>query len=299
VIIGPISPEFLGESRGGGARLRGLYADSFNYAIYFVGAFLIVIYFYLKKHKAKTKRELRNFIFLIGICAIGLISIKHTATWTVILSLIILFVFIQLQAGKGLWFIIILFGLFLPVFGQYIYESQINPLISKEFRVIEGEEPVERSFNGRASRWLQYYEWWGKMDPISQYFGVQHSGGSEASVMVSGKTHNDFIRIFFLTGVPGFIAYISFLFSVLFAGLKASREKLFLFVGTFLIVFLYSVSALPTLYPTLLYFIIPIFIHAVKFNKPKILYYEKAKNINLREAASPVYGPGNSYRNNS
>ena len=49
VIFGAITPEYASAGRGGGARIRGEYADSMNYASFLVGSFLVVAYFFLGK----------------------------------------------------------------------------------------------------------------------------------------------------------------------------------------------------------------------------------------------------------
>jgi hypothetical protein len=180
------------------------------------------------------------------------------------------------------------------LFGQILYETQINPLIQKEFVVIEGRAPVERAFNGRMFRWLNYYEWWQDMDSFSQVFGVSTSGFDKSHIMVSGNTHNDFIRLFFLTGLPGLIAYVTFLFGTFKIGFKQQRDKMFLIVGAVIIMFLYSMSALPTLYSPLLYFIIPIFVYALKLKKLNRLYEAKKTYMYTGETPATILRSGNS-----
>jgi hypothetical protein len=112
------------------------------------------------KSSAEKKISLKPAVLILVIVFIGLISIKHTASWVIAFSLIILWFLVQMKDFKGFVIGLIFFLIIAPIGGQYIYETQINPLIEKEFRVIEGDAPIERSFNGRMSRWVVYFDFW-------------------------------------------------------------------------------------------------------------------------------------------
>jgi len=297
-IFSPIDPQFVSRGRVGGARSSGFYADLFTYAIYLTGLFLINGYFYFRKQIYGIKTTTINPILLLVVIFIGLISIKHVASWFAMGSLLLLFGLLQLRSRKGIVMVLFLFGILLPVISQTIYETQIDPLIRKEFVVMEGRAPVERAFNGRMYRWLNYYDWWLNMNTFSQVFGVSSSGFEKANVMVTGNTHNDFIRLFFLTGFPGLILYLAFLITITRFALRLPRDKMFLIIGAVFTVVLYSLSSLPTLYSSLLYLIIPIFVHALSFSKVTSLNAAQTQNINFRQAPAPVLRSGYSNEDN-
>jgi hypothetical protein len=298
-IFGPLNPQVLSKGRGGGERAIGFYADIFNYAILLTGVFLINGYFYFKQQLLRSNIVKINFFLLLPLILIGLISIKHVASWFVVGALLLLFGLLQLKSRKGIVIALFLFGIIFPFLGQTIYETQVDPLIQKEFVVIEGRAPVERAFNGRMYRWLNYYDWWLDMNTFSKVFGVSTSGFEKATVMVTGNTHNDFIRLFFLTGVPGLLFYLIFLFNLIMIGLRLTKDKMFLIIGSVFVIILFSLSSLPTLYSSLLYLIIPIFVHALSFKKVNNISGKKAYSPYPRQAAPALYGSGNSYKDHS
>jgi hypothetical protein len=263
LVFGPISAQELTESRGGGARFQGGYADVMNYAIYASGAFLIQSYFFIKKSaiiKGRTKRTVQ-LITVYVFCFTTFVVIKQTASWGVIIALAGLFLFFNLRTKKGI--LILLLSLPILVFlGSRIYSSKIQPLIQKEVMVIEGDADVDRSFNGRMSRWKKYFAIWEEMPLSSNLLGVNLSGHKAAPVMISGGMHNDFVRLLFLSGVVGLVFYLLFLFSLIKRVLVMKMPEQFLVLGAIGVVLLYSVSTCPLNYAPFIYYIFPIFAYA-------------------------------------
>jgi hypothetical protein len=296
-IIGPISPEQLSTTRGGGERYRGFYADSFNYAIYLIAATLVSLYFLLKNKLFnlkffKAKNAIIFFIFII----LTLIAIKHTATWAVFTMLFSLFILFQFTDLKGWAIASVILFIFLPIIGQYLYEKEVRPLVQKEISVIEGEKNIESSFNGRMTRWIKYTGIWEEMSVINKFFGVASSDKKEKSPMISGHMHNDFLRIMFLSGIIGLVFYLSFLSSILLKSKNYSIPIRYLIISSVLVIILFSISATPTFYPNLLYFIYAIFAYA----SLRTTDYETQKESRYPwQAAAAVYGTGNRYRNYS
>ena len=262
-LFNPIAGEMVSEGRGGGLRYRGGYADVMNYAVYIIGAFLISGYFFLsKKHAKQIRRSDVYKIILVGIiCVLGLGSIIHTSSWAVFTALFGLFMLFYLRSAKSL-----LMGLFviitLSFLSQIVYESQIRPLIAKEIRVYEGESKIEASFNGRMGRWKRYFAIWQKMPYISHVVGVSTSRFKEVTTMVGGGMHNDYIRILFLSGIIGLMVYLIFIFSIFKRGNRLEPPEKFLVTGAVFSILMYSVSALPTLYTSLMYLFLSIFAYA-------------------------------------
>ena len=72
---------------------------------------------------------------------------------------------------------------------------------------------------------------------------------------VGTGSHNDFVRILFFTGFLGLTVYLLILINI-FRRLKyLCSSDYFLALGTFMILFMYSVSTCPTLYAPLIYII--------------------------------------------
>jgi hypothetical protein len=273
LIFGAITPEYLSEGRGGGARMQGAYADIMNYAIYITGAFLIRCYFFLRSVRLKqvNTRKIINLGIVLLICFIGLISIKQTSSWVVIIFLISLFILFNLNNKKGLISILLLIP-FLIVFGKSTYKSNIAPLIEKEYRVINGDADIERSFNGRMTRWVKYFNIWSEMPIASNIFGSALSGHKKVPTMLSGGMHSDFVRVIFLSGILGLIFYLLFFMNLASRVKKVPLPERFLIFGAIGSVLLFSVSTTPLLYVPLIYFIYPIFAYAAL---PKSLLLEK------------------------
>lgn len=266
----------ISESRGGGLRFAGGYADIMNFAIYIIGGMIIFSYFYLENKEVNWKKNRKSLylICFILISIAGLYAIKHTASWGVFLMIFGLLVFALAFSRKAQpVLLVIIFGV--GLLGQVIFESAIKPLLAKEVRVIEGEIPVERSFNGRAVRWKKYFLVWEKMDMFSHLFGVSLSnfeGGSDLSragledrpsdkspIMISGGMHSDFVRVFFMTGIFGLGVYLFFLLGIFRRARFLDKPERFLVTSAVLTVVLYSLSANPLLYQPLMNLILPIF----------------------------------------
>ena len=263
LIFEPISTQMITENRGGGARYQGGYADIMNYAIYASAAFLIKSYFFLQKVKQK-RTNLKKVIQLISVyafCFTALIAIKQTASWGVLTALFALFILFNLGNRKGVVLLLISMPILIYL-GSRIYSSKVQPLIQKEVSVIEGEENVDRSFNGRMSRWKKYFEVWNDMPLISNLFGVNFSGHKLAPVMISGGMHSDYVRLLFLSGLIGLIFYLLFLFSLLKRVLSMQVPEQFLVMGAIGIVLLYSITTCPLNYAPFIYYIFPILAYA-------------------------------------
>lgn len=275
LIFGAISPEYLSEGRGGGARMQGGYADIMNYAIYFTGAILIQCYFFLRSAQVKavdSKKSIK-FVLVLVLCFVGLISIKQTSSWAVAFLVFGLFVFYNLKSIKG-FLIILLFSPLLVYVGVATFNSKIEPLIEKEYKVIEGKSNIEASFNGRMSRWVKYFGIWTEMSIGSNLLGTPFSNDKVSSTMISGGMHSDFVRVIFLTGILGLLLYLSFLSLILKKGIGLPTPEKFLVISAIGSTILYSISATPLLYVPYLYYIIPIFCYAA-LPKPILLLNEK------------------------
>jgi O-antigen ligase len=264
--IHPLDPHHVSEGRGGGTRLRGEYGDSMSYAVYFIGTFLIYSYFYLDKvfaERKKVKVPTGKLLLIFLLCLYGIINIRHVSTWSVFVVILSLFVFFNSKNVKGVMVVFFVGLIILPFFARQIYESQIRPLIEKEFAVMTGEKDVEYAFNGRVQRWERYFDIWDKMPGFARFFGVSFSGFKEVPTMIGGGMHNDYIRITFLSGIFGVCLYVLFIISVFFQRNRFRPPERYLILSACGATLLYSMSTLPSLYLALMNYTFPIFAFAM------------------------------------
>jgi len=269
--IAPINPELLSANRGGAARMQGAYADIMNYAIYAIGALIIKCYFFLSKSRLKQVRIKNRFnlALVMLFCLGGLLAIKQSSSWGVALSIGILFILFNLNSVKGKFAVILLMPVFLFA-GQRVFTSKIEPLIEKEYEVIEGDADLDRSFNGRMSRWKKYFSIWAEMPISSNLVGTPLSGDKVSSVMVSGGMHSDYVRVLFFTGIIGLSTYLLFFVNIVKRVRFLKRPEIFLILAVSLTVLLFSVTTTPLLYIPLSYFMFPVFAYAA-LPKPILL----------------------------
>ncbi len=262
LLVHPLTPEYVSEGRGGGSRLRGNFADSVSYGIYFIGAFITMSYFFLEKVYSKVKSggapTLKLFLIFV-VCVAGVISLRHVSTWAVFLICIAWLLYYNSQNIRGLAVVIVIGLVVLPIFAQPIYNEFIAPLLQKEINVIEGNSDIQFGLNGRISRWQRYFEVWSEMSPVAQFLGVSFSNFKEAPIMVGGGMHSDYVRILFLSGIIGVSVYVLFIFALIFGWQKLRKPERFLFFSTFSALVLYSVSTLPMIYLPFINYVFPIF----------------------------------------
>jgi hypothetical protein len=255
-------PIHIGYSRGI-ERISGGYADVMNYAIYLSFGFLILAYFYInhKTTNQSLKIKLPFLIAAIIFCIAGFISISHTVSYAVFVSLLLLFVTsIARKYTIISFFLIIIFWIALFIYGDKFYQERIDPLVAKEVEVIKGTRDETQLFHGRMARWQ--YAWANFKDaPVIAWLFGYPTSLEDPFFNISIGIHNDYLRIFYFTGILGLLAYILFLFNLW-------RRKKFLYLadkyllnGTMVILFLYSVSTTPTFYANFLYILFSIFVY--------------------------------------
>lgn len=263
LLIGPINPEYLTESRGGEARIQGGYADIMNYAIYITGALIFKLYSYLENFKRKTLNVNRilDAVFVLFFCFLGLTAIKQTASWGVFFAVMVIFLFFNLKNKITLGFVVLSLPLILYA-GILTFESKIEPLIKKEFQVLEGEREARFLLNGRVSRWLSVFDEWEEMNILCKMFGTSFSGSPNLPYFISGAMHSDYIRMLFLTGILGLLFYLLFYLSLFKKSLNLNGADRFLLLSSLVATLLFSISTNPLLYSPYLYFVFPIFAYA-------------------------------------
>ncbi len=262
--VNPIAVEYISSGRGGGSRIRGAYADIMNYAIYIELFFVIISYYFISNLYRKNALQIKAW-HLIG-CMLfvfyGLTRIKHVSTWTVTLVVFALLMLHNLRNARGFIFAVLFLTVIGSFFAQDIYNSQLEPLIGKELKVVSGESKPDHALNGRMSRWEKYFEIWEQMPVENHFIGITSANFPETDNMIGGGMHSDYVRLLFLTGFIGVGMYVLFILGMGTMYPILNIPEKFLLSSTVLAVLLWSVSTIPTLYAPLLYFVFPVFAYA-------------------------------------
>lgn len=251
LIFQPIRLEY---SRGI-ERIQGGYADVMNYAIYLSFGFLILSYFYIlfKSGSQHIKVKL-PFLIMVGVlCLLGFIGISHVVSYFVFAFLIVLFVLFIARRFTTASFLVILFlltGFYLN--GDKFYQERLDPMLKQEIEILQGERDEAQLFHGRMMRWTYAWESF-KDSPVLAWL-IGYSVSFENPLFnISIGIHNDFLRIFYFTGIIGFLLYILFLFSLWKRSRFVQLSEKFLLFSSIAVLLLYSVSTTPTFYPNFLY----------------------------------------------
>lgn len=249
ILLNPIREVYNTDSRGGGLRLSGFYSDLFGYMSHLICGFIAYCYFYIKNIDKKKNHFVFSkigFVFVLMITLIGIYNLRHQASWAVSLSLILLFVYFIRKKVSVLQLFIFFLALCGAVF--YFYIEVFDILFAKDIAVYQGDAKNEAALNGRVWIWKRYYAYWENFSFVSQWFGSGFALHEKSKAMMSGGMHNDYVRLFFSTGIVGILCYLSFLIYLLRNALKIKLVELkFLMLSSIFVVILYSISALPLL----------------------------------------------------
>jgi hypothetical protein len=255
-------PIRLGYSRGI-ERISGGYADVMNYAIYLSFGFLILLYFYIsyKSTRQGLKIKLPSLIGAGIFCMAGYISISHTSSYAVFAALLILFVTSISRKYTSVSFVIILiFWVVLFFYGDKFYQERIDPLVGREVEIIKGGKPETQLFHGRMARWQFAWAQFGDASITTWLLGYPTS--LENPIFhISIGIHNDYLRIFYFTGIIGLVVYIFFLYKIWSKKKFSYLPDKFLLNGCLVILLLYSVSTTPTFYANFLYILLTICVY--------------------------------------
>lgn len=256
-------------------RMQGNFGDVASYGLYFSLAFLTVFYFWLKKifTGITTISRLQTYLFILLI-AVALPRINHATTTICLVVIILIFsLFLGRKKFSAVFLFVLLGGSLVLLFWNEIYSDFILPLYGSEIEIVSGEGNEDQLLHGRVGRLKMLYHMWLDYPLVDKLFGSVISNLQYWTILVSG-THNDFVRILMLGGFFGLFSYLGFLFVIFIRILKYNHELLFLGVGTLILLFLYSNTLTPTLYPNFMYLILSVFAY---FSLPRYynLHHEK------------------------
>ncbi len=247
-IFTPINYVALPESRGGGYRLTGLYADLFSYMSFVIGDFFILSYYLFSRHYySKLKTSIRYVLLVLVLTVFALLGLKHQASWGVFLAVILSFgVFISSSIVEGKKYALLLLIL-LVAGGPFLLERQLNQLFSKEIAAYNVEANQDRALNGRIKRWERYFATWDKLSLWSKGIGVSTSNLPFRTkfIMTSSGMHSDYVRFLFGTGIVGLMSFLLFYVTLAIKSLKLLPPERYFVVTSVLIFSLYSITANP------------------------------------------------------
>jgi len=247
------------ESRGM-ARIQGSFGDVVSYGIYLSFCFLIACYFYLSKKSEFTKQKKIRLLLLVGgLSLLTLVNIHHVASYTNFIGVLLLFMIFNFKANKGGAIVLsVLFFMLFYMFGQPLIEEKITPLLETDISVYEGDKGSDKLLHGRVGRWTKMYEKFTNQSVFSQFFGYPLSLKRSYQYVGVGS-HNDYIRILFLSGYFGIFYYLVLLVVYFKKAVRLASETKFLAFGTLGILMLFSISIVPTYYPPFMYIVMSVF----------------------------------------
>lgn len=249
IVFNPIREVYNTASRGGGLRLSGFYADLFGYMSHLICGFVCYCYFYIKNIDKKKKHFVfgnLGFVFVLMITLIGIYNLRHQASWAVSLVLLLVFVY-YIRKKVSVLHLFVFFIVMIGV-GFYFYIEIFNTLFAKDIAVYEGGADETRALNGRVYIWKKYFAFWENFSVVSQWFGSGFAFHEKSRIMMGGGMHNDYVRLFFSTGIIGILCYLFFLVYLVRNAVKNKIVELkFLMLGSVIVIILYSISSLPLL----------------------------------------------------
>ena len=247
------------ESRGM-ERLQGSFGDVVSYGIYLSFCFLIAGYFYFsKKGEISKPKRMRLLAIVGGLSLLTLFNIHHVASYTTFVAILLLFMVFNFRGNKGGALVLsLLFFLMFYLFGQSIIEEKITPLLQTDISVYEGEKGSEKLLHGRVGRWTVMLDKFTDQNAFAQFFGYPLTL-TRSYHYVGVGSHNDYIRILFLSGYFGLFYYLVLLIVFFKKAKKLEYSIKFLAFGTLGILMLFSISIVPTYYPPFMYIVMSVF----------------------------------------
>lgn len=249
ILFDPIKLVYQTESRGGGLRLTGFYADLFNYMSYLIGGLICYFYFFLKSINSNIRKRTTSSLSLIIVLTlffVGVFNLRHQASWAVSFMLILLLLYYtRKKAGRAQ---VLLIMIILVILGYFFLNDVFEILFAKDISVIRGDANEQAALNGRVWIWQKYLKYWDEFGLFTKLFGVGFTSHPVTKIMISGGMHSDYIRFFFATGIIGSIFYIIYLVSTLFKAFRTKPIEIrFTVVASILTLLMYSVSSNPLL----------------------------------------------------
>ena len=259
----------------GMTRVQGFYADVVSYAVYCTQAFLCLAYLFLLRGQSQLAGTIVNATRDLAIgfvmCLLCLFAIKHAASWAVAGALLALLAYYGIRRFR-LSMVIGLASLVFTSFylvGEQVQEDTSN-IYRTDLEIIRGNAPIERGLHGRVRTWKEMLGLWYDFPIFSKMLGAPLSLRKEARTMLLGTVHNDYLRFTFVAGLIGLAIYILFLANQLLSSSKGQNAEQFLIRGTVVLIGLYSITTLPTLYAPCIYLGMTVFAYAALLEEASV-----------------------------
>ena len=246
-IFDPISQVALSESRGGGFRLTGLYADLFNYMSYVIGDFLILSYFFIRSLKGSYRKVgVVKISIVIALTLVGISGLKHQASWGVFLFILMSVVISGFKNRKVKQYVLMI-GFPILFLAPVVILPTVEKLFAKEIGAYTGERDSKRILNGRLVRWEYYFDAWAEIPISSKLLGVSFSDLTKRQKqgMTGGGMHSDYVRFLFASGIIGLISFLLFYLRISIGRRNFRKPEQFFITTCIGIMCLYSVSSNP------------------------------------------------------
>jgi hypothetical protein len=141
-------------------------------------------------------------------------------------------------------------------------QSHIDPLVKNEIAVLKGEKNIKHAFHGRMQRWQKMINEFNQSALPYQIMNPSFAKLRSYGYMISGS-HNDYLRILFLGGFLGLFLYLGFLYSIALGWSRLHFARKFLNTSILLILLLFSITAVPTVYAPMMYITMIVFSYSV------------------------------------
>ena len=259
-VVSPLKALIL--TRGFG-RYEGLYADVVSYAIFIMGALIVVSYFFLDERSSLSFRK-RTVILIsvVLLSLLGCISMHHGASWGVFMVLCVLLAYHsdRRHYASALVVLVLVGSLFYFFAGDTVGE-RLGRMFQKDLAVLEGRMDARYALHGRVGRWQLRLSEWDDLSVLTKLFGVTIDSTPQGATVLSG-IHNDYLRVLFASGLIGLFFYMIFYIGLFLKSFSRPAGEKFLIRGAMAIILLYSITTTPTLYASLLYLSLSIFAYA-------------------------------------
>ncbi|MCA1761508.1 MAG: hypothetical protein LC664_00710 [Flavobacteriales bacterium] len=255
-----VIPFRIEESRGL-SRIQGNFGDVVSYGMYITfSAIVATYYFFSRQHILSLRRRLWLLIPVALVGVLGLVNIHHTATYTIFILVIGLFVAFNIKSRNRsvAILLLIIIGISLSIWGSEVVDERITPLLQTDLAVYSGTQDTDKLLHGRVGRWRMMLTMFSSENIAVQFFGYPIKLDYVYHFIGIGS-HNDFVRILFATGVVGLTFYIIFLVSIFKRALALPMAQRYLLIATLIALLFYSISVTPTIYAPFMYFALAIF----------------------------------------
>ena len=221
--------------------------------------FICYCYFYIKNINNRRKSfffSIIGFLIVLSIFFIGIYNLRHQASWAVSIALTLMLVYFA-RKQLSVFHLFIFFIILLSI-GGYFYTQIFEVLFAKDINVYQGTARETAALNGRVYLWKKYFAFWENFNPLGQWIGAGFALHEKSKTMMGGGMHNDYIRLFFSTGIIGIICYLFFLFYLVIKGFRVRKAEFkFLLLASIVVILMYSISASPLLASgALMYFVV-------------------------------------------